>query len=224
MCDPFTALALGSAAVSAGGSLFAGESGKKAAALQADIARGNADTLLRQRQLELDQADMPRVKATFDAGRLDRQLEQVLGGQAAYFGTTGIDASSGSPLMLAGATAAQGNVDRGLIFAQAELERAQNLGRVAQISASAAGQYGQAAASSQKGDDAFTAGVIGAAASMLSGASKVFPGVSTSAPTPNAGGSFTPSVAPIAAAAPLNVAPALPDMPWWKINPTPARY
>lgn len=195
MCTGVDLLAIGSAGVAAGGSIIGGMRGSQAARLQAEIARGNTELLVRQAEVQRGEAGLARTRGAFEETRQRTALGHVLGGQAAHFGGSGLDANSGSPLLLAAATAAQGEVDAGLIRAQSSLDAASALGRAAGTLNQAAGQAGQAYASAQKGDDAMLAGIFGAATAMLSGASKAWGGLAGGQAAGVTGTGFVPAMA-----------------------------
>lgn len=179
MCDPVTlGLAVGGGLLSATGSIMSGRSTKKASELQRQIAEGNAAVLGKQAEAEAELAKLPGVKARLDETRLGDQVERVLGAQSARFGARGIDATSASPLLIAGFTAAQGETDAALIRARGKLEEAGALSRVAATKGQIAGATGQALGFEQKGDDALIAGYLGAGTALLTGAAKAWPGLS----------------------------------------------
>lgn len=179
MCDPITlGLALGAGALGATGAIMGGRSTKKASDLQMQIAEGNAAVLGKQAEAEEELAKLPGVKARLDETRLGDQVERVLDAQTARFGARGIDATSASPLLIAGFTAAQAETDKALIQSRGALEKASALSRVAATKGQIAGATGQALGFAQKGDDALIAGYLGAGTALLTGAAKAWPGLS----------------------------------------------
>jgi hypothetical protein len=190
MCDPVTALAIAGGVAGGAGSLFSGMAGERANKLNAEIARGNAETLLRQAGIEKMLADLPLLKGAFESGKVRRAGERVIGSQVAGFQSSGLDPASGSPLLVMASTAAQIEVDAGLIDAQAKLENASALSRVARTIGEASGAYGSAAGYAQRASDSLVAGVLGAASSILGAGAKAWPGLSTAAPAASGGGGF----------------------------------
>lgn len=145
MCvDPMTALAaattIGGGALSAGGQLMAGRGTAKAARMQAWMAQRNADMELR--------------KGAFEASRVRERTDQVLDNQVASVTARDIDPAYGSPLVVQGLSAAQGETDAMLTSAGGLQSSAQQLW-------SAAGSLGKAA-------DAKRGAFLGAASSILS--------------------------------------------------------
>jgi membrane protein involved in colicin uptake len=176
MCDPITAtiaMAAGTA-ISAGGSLYKGFRGSKAAKLQAEIARGNIDILHKQADVQRGEAELATKRGTFLEAKQRGAAEATLGQQAAYFGAVGFDPGVGSPLLLAGATAAQAETDAGLIRSQAALDRASALARVAQTQAQASGQATAAYQAEERATDEMMAGIFGAASSILGGVGRIW--------------------------------------------------
>lgn len=170
MClDPVTAVigaaTIGSTALGVGSSLQAGSAGKRAAQLQARIARDNAADAL--------------AKGTFDANRQLAATDRTLAGQTASVAARGFDPAAGSPLVIQGLSAAQGEIDRALIVAGANQE--------------AANQYFNAAGAVARGASAQKAGVLGAATALLSGISS-FAGLGR-------GGASSPAAGPAASSA-----------------------
>jgi len=145
MCvDPMTALAavtsIGGGALSAGGQLMAGRGSARAARMQAWMAQRNAD--------------MELQRGAFEESRVRERTDQVLNNQVASVTARDIDPAYGSPLVVQGLSAAQGETD-------ALLTRASGLQSSAQQLWSAAGSLGKAA-------DAKRGAFLGAASSMLS--------------------------------------------------------
>lgn len=207
MCDPITALALAGGVASAAGSLFAGAAGERSNLLQAEIARGNAETLREQAAIERMLADLPLIKGAFEIGRVRRAGERVAGAQYAGFQSAGLDPTSGSPLLVQATTAAQIEVDAGLIDAHAKLEHASLLGRVARTLGEATGMMGSAAGYTQRASDSLVAGVLGAGAAILNAGVKAWGGLSTAAPSSAAGGGFNLGFAAPGGGGILGVAP-----------------
>lgn len=98
MCvDPVTALMVGGAALSGVGQIMTGVEQSKAAKMQAQMARQNADLALAQ--------------GAYQEQEIRRDVAGVLGGQQSYFASSGLDPTVGSPVVLAANTAAKGEVD-----------------------------------------------------------------------------------------------------------------
>lgn len=198
MCDPFSLIMLAGGAVGAAGSLFGGSRNADALRFQAEIAAGNVDILNKQAGVQRGEAQLAADRAGFEAGRAATAIARTQGGQAAYFGASGLEGAYGSPLLLAGATAAQGAVDLALIGAQGALDRSAGLQRVAQTLSGAAGQAGQAYSSAEAANNSIVAGVFGAATALLGSAAKAWPGLASGA----AGASQGPGFAVSASGAP----------------------
>lgn len=195
--DPLT-IALGAATLlKAGAALFTGWQGSQAGQIQTMIARGNADVLDREAKMQEADAGFSLQRGAFGAYRVERAGEKVAGGQAGYFGATGLDASSGSPLLFQAASVSQASRDVALARAQGSLDYAAGLGRVAQTVAQAGGQRVNALIGDQKAAQSMFAGVLGAGTALLSGVSQMWPGLGAS--PGKAGPGFT-----VNAEAPIN--------------------
>lgn len=180
MCDPITLLVAAGGAVSAAGSIYGGQAGARANKLNADIARMNAETMLQQAEIEKEFAQLPLLKGAFETLRVRRAGERAEGSQVAGFASVGFDPTSGSPLLVQAATAAQIETDAALIDAQAKFDYAGALAKRARTVAGAAGAFGSAAGYEARSSDALVAGYLGAASSLLLAGSKVnWPSLST---------------------------------------------
>lgn len=142
MCfDPVTALAIGSTAIGAAGQLSQASAAQSAANMQAKIYESQAKTRAAQ--------------ASFDESRVRDQVGAILGGQTAYYASSGLDVTQGSPVTIAAQTAAQGEVDAVLTRQKGQ--------------ADAAGLNLQAEQERQAGKQAMMQGVFGAGTTLLSG-------------------------------------------------------
>lgn len=163
---------LAGTALQVAGNTYRGFSSSRAHKISAEIARGNTEILLRNAEIEALKGDFALQKSAFESSRLLSQVERVIGGQTAHFAANNLDPSTGSPLLLAGFTAAQGEIDAGLIRARGELEAADSQARVASL-------YGKASASAftelaelEKSTAALVSGLFGAGAALLTSGSK----------------------------------------------------
>ncbi|WP_026783152.1 hypothetical protein [Pleomorphomonas koreensis] len=91
------ALMIGGALLSGAGQIMTGVENSKAAKMQAQMARQNADLALAQ--------------GAYQEQEIRRDVAGVLGGQQSYFASSGLDPTVGSPVVLAANTAAVGEVD-----------------------------------------------------------------------------------------------------------------
>lgn len=157
MCiDPMTALAaattIGGGALSAGGQLMAGRSTASSARMAAWMAQRNAE--------------MELQRGSFEESRVRDRTDATLAGQTASVTARDIDPAYGSPLVIQGLSAAQGETD-------ALLTRAGGIQSSAQQLWSAAGSLGKA-------QDARRGALLGAAGTLLSSVSpwalKAMPG------------------------------------------------
>lgn len=151
MCNPAFVM-IGIAAVSAIGSLQAGQASKDASEQNAQYAEQNAA--------------ISRDKANFDATLQARESGQLLGKARAQIAKSGV-AYSGSPIDVMADSAAQAELDNLAIRYGGEL--------------AARGYLNQADISRREGKQAQTASYFGAATSLLKGASAAYGGTGTAA-------------------------------------------
>lgn len=159
---------IGSGIAKTAGSLYKGFSGSKAGKLAASVARNNTAILLENAETERLKGDFSIAKGVFEAGRLHTHVERVMGSQRAHFAASNIDGGTGSPLVMAAFTAAQGEVDEGLIRAKAALEKADSNTRAASLTGKAASSAYEEVAQLEKAASSLISGYFGAATEMLS--------------------------------------------------------
>lgn len=173
MCEPVSmALMVGSAAVSAAGSLYAGAGASRVGMMQAEIANNNTKILKDQADIARENAKIALKRGAGEAYRVDAAVTQAVDSQTAHFGAVHLDPTVGSPLALAASSIAQGEIDKGLIRAHATADAAGAFVKGAQYQAEAATSSWQAAAALERGEQAKVAGYFGAATAILSAGSK----------------------------------------------------
>ena len=189
--DPFTmALLAAGTGANAIGKLMAGASSKaltgiqaRAAETGATTANASADILDKQADVAEMGVDFSWAKARTQIGRIEEQGRVTLAGQRSYFAGNNLDPTFGSPLLVQAITAGRVASDVDLTKAGAAIEAADAETRASTIRAQAAGQRGQAlnqfytaASAKMKGDADLTAGYLGAATAILSGAASMSSG------------------------------------------------
>lgn len=147
------------AGVSAVGSMAQGQAQKNAADYQAAVDRNNA--ILSQRQ----------ARDAVERGQADQQTQMrknadALGRARASYASRGVEGNFGSPLDVMGDMAQFGALDAKTIGVNSERE-------AAQYQAQAMSSNASATLKQQQGNNAETAGTIGAFGSLLSGATSV---------------------------------------------------
>lgn len=180
--DPLTIMMMAGTALSSLGKLVGGAMGKDIGDMQARVGEANVASLERRAALEREQAGYAYAKGGLEESRTRDQLARVLGGQTAAFAAGGLDPTAGSPLLLEGYTAAQGATDIALIRANTQTGVAGAYSRAASTMADAATMAGQAGAAKMKGDQDMVAGIFGAGSTLLLGAGKAWPGLSSGSP------------------------------------------
>jgi hypothetical protein len=173
MCTGLEILAV---AGSVGGSLLKGFSGSSAAKLNQKVANSNARILEKTAAVQRIGADLAVTRAGFEETRKRSEVERVIGAAKTYYASRSLDPTVGSPLLIAGITAAQGEVDAGIIRANGATERAERLGQVASTLGNAAASRWQAAQAEADSSTSLLSGVLGAGTALLGGLSK-WPGL-----------------------------------------------
>lgn len=167
-----TGLELLAAAGMAGSSVVSGIEGSSSAQINAKIASSNADTAEKQASVKRLEAKNATAKAGYDEAKLRQEVDKTLGQAKTYYASRNLDPAYGSPLLVQGLTAAQGEVDAQIVRAQGQSDRASALSEAASYDASAATSRWQAVASEQQSNLSLLSGVFGAATTLLTSASK----------------------------------------------------
>lgn len=181
--DPFTLAMMASAGVNAIGKLMGGASASamdkiqaNAYGVQAGVAQTNTDLLNTQADVAGMGVDFAGSKERQALGAIEEAGRQTLSAQRSYFAGNNLDPTFGSPLLVQALTAGRVATDRNLAEASFAIDKANALSNVAALRGQAAGSAGQALTSlygqmgaTIKASADMTAGVIGAATSLLSG-------------------------------------------------------
>jgi len=160
----------------AASSIFGGQAAAQSAAVDARIASINRQTLEKTADVQRLYADLSLRRAAAEEAKSRTETRTVIGAQRAYYASSSLDPAMGGPLLLAGVTAAQGEVDAGLIRAQGQLDYASGLTEAASTQAGAATAAYQEVAANLRGQNAIIAGILGAGTALLGGAMK-WPGL-----------------------------------------------
>ncbi len=219
MCDPVTAtLMAAGTGLKMAGSLFAGDSKAKTALANAEFSQLQAQGFEQQSEVATSNLDLLRTQADIAKlnipiaeahgrlleSRIRTNADKVESAQQLHFAYGNIDRGYGSPLVLAGNTAAEIETDVNLNRASTEIAVAGAATRVANIEQQA---FGQAAAAVNARQNAILslkkaggyagnaksdliAGVIGAGTALLSGLSSMAGGGKSSAPLWDSSNSF----------------------------------
>jgi hypothetical protein len=158
MCDPVTGLVVASAVASAAGSLQSGMAAKAQGNYEAKVAGRNAS-------LAEQQAQDARDRGVTAQTQLARRYAQIGGEQRASMAANGLDLSFGSALGVQQDTAS--------LYGEDTLTASKNTDREATgYDISAANYRSEGIASKMRGSAGMTAGVFGAASSVLGGATQ----------------------------------------------------
>lgn len=157
MCLGGAELALLGSVVGAAGSIQQGKA--QAAAYNAQAQANEQNSRIAERQAQEEAASGAREERL-----IRRQTQQEMGAQRAMFAANGLDSSSGSPLDIQTGTAFNGEMD-------ALTTRRNTSFNVWGMQNQAVGYRNQARADRAAAKNAKTAGYIGAAGSLLTGAS-----------------------------------------------------
>ncbi|KPG01786.1 hypothetical protein IP86_02970 [Rhodopseudomonas sp. AAP120] len=136
--------------------------------VRAEQAGINADLLARQVDLSRLATDTIYAKGVFDENNFRDKLARVEAKQKAGLGARNIDVSTGSPLLLAGFTAAQGEVDARLIRANAHKDAADSMITTASIAANEAGMRSAKLTALMRANQYLTAGIDAGEAGVFS--------------------------------------------------------
>lgn len=161
MCDPGSialAATVASAVVGAGGALYAGKAAQQQGAYEAKIADRNA-------HLADQQAQDANERGFKEARDYQRKVAQIKGQQQAAQAANGIDTDFGSALQTQEDTAMIAAEDARTIYGNTENE-------VKGFEINAFNYQAQGRAAKAKGNAAMTAGIFGAASSLLGGATQ----------------------------------------------------
>lgn len=186
--------ALGTA-LQAGGKLWAGFAGSNMEKIQSDILMANSRLYSTQSETALLDEGLSFTKGAFQQGRIAQKVTATEGAETGGFAARNIDPRYGSPLVMQMITAQQGENDKALVGAQAQLEASNAVARAATIKNKAASSAWGAYSAEVKGFNDMVAGVMGAATSILGGSSGAWDfgggGGSSSGGSPDGtGGSF----------------------------------
>ena len=160
MCDPVTAMMIGSTVLSAAGSIQQGNAAKASSNYNAKVADMNAKISERQ------------ARDAVARGQIDEQQQrmktsQVLGQQKVAMAANGVDLKFGSPLDTLVDTATMGELDALTI-------RTNTAREARDIRQQGANQTAQAGLLRAEGSAAQTAGYLGAAGTVLGGGSDAY--------------------------------------------------
>jgi hypothetical protein len=160
MCDLITALTLAGTALGAVGQIQQGQATAAASRYNAKVAKMNADISERQARDALERGKLEEQKKR-------TQVQQVLGRQKAAMAANGVDLGFGSPLDTLVDTATMGEIDALTIRSNSAREAYDYRVR-------AANGQAQANLDNMNADAAETAGYLGAAGTLLTGAGSAF--------------------------------------------------
>jgi hypothetical protein len=161
MCDPVTiGLTVAAVAVTAGGQIYAGDAAYKSAQYQAAVANRNADMADRSAQDANKRGEQEQLRHW-------RKVSQQLGDQRAKFAAAGLDLNFGTPADVVEDTMQMGYEDAFTIGENTKRE-------VEGFDIEAANHRAGGKAAMMEGRAKRTAGYIGAAGTILGGASQLY--------------------------------------------------
>lgn len=156
-------------AMQAGGKLFAGFQGSSLDKMQADIQAGNGRLYSTQADTALLDQGLALTKGAYGETQVDRTVQRTLGGDVAGAAARNLNPLYGSPLVTQMLSIAQGQTDKALVGAQAQLEASNAVARAASIKNQAASAYYASYGSSKKSVTDLYAGLFGAGGAILGG-------------------------------------------------------
>lgn len=139
MCDPFSIISMIGAGIK-------GIASSSAHQQQAELAEANARMLAIQAEIAEEKGMLALVRGAYDQVLVRRKGGQVMAQQTAAAAGGNVDPSFGTPMLLQGFSAAQVEVDAGLIHAAALGERADALSAAANLQARSASEVWRARA------------------------------------------------------------------------------
>lgn len=167
MC--FAALAIAGTALQVGGQIASASAASADAGLKEQIYKSNAQVSETTSKTQKLLAELPVMQARLDEARLRDEVAGTLASEKAGYAAAGLDPASGSPLLIQGITAAQGEVDAGLVRVQGQLNRAAALANSASTDSETATDLFQAAGANIEQKSAMVAGLLGAGTALISG-------------------------------------------------------
>lgn len=187
MCDPVSMALTAVPMIIGGAGTMMGASGKlKAGLVDAEAARHqlgqfrfNAELLDAQADVVDASRALPWLRANVAETKVRDEGEAVLAGQNAYFASALVDPAYGSPLLIQATTAGRVQSDVDQIRAGAAIEEATIATQAANIRAQVGGQHASGLGAAYKMEGAAMGAQYGAATEMLSGAAKMWPGISS---------------------------------------------
>ena len=162
-----------SGGLKAAGSIFKGVSDSISYGIQERIAQTNVE-------LSRIDSQLAYTQGAFKQYRVSRAVTGATAAISTNASAHGLDPNYGSPLLAVMHSAEQGQLDKGLILAQSELDDAAAKARVATA-------VGQEASAKISGKASMIAGFIGAGAALLGGSAQ-WPGLSSASPSSSGGG------------------------------------
>lgn len=140
--DLLSILALGSTALSSIGALGQGFANSSLAQFQASIANFNAQMLTQQAGMQAKEGQLSLDEGALQQSRIANTVSQTIGAETGKFAASNLNPAYGSPLVLEGFTAGQGETDEALAGAQASMGYAGALQQSASTLTQAASQTG----------------------------------------------------------------------------------
>lgn len=171
MCDPMTMMMMAGGGMALG-KLYEGAAGYGSHKVASEIAGKNADILDTQAETRKVAAGTDVIRGNYDEFLTRRKVEHVLASETTDYASGNVDPTYGSPLVVQGFSAAQGETDAQIMRARMMSERADDLTAVANIYGQAAGQRTKASSEKSAARTSIIAGAIGAGTSMLAASSK----------------------------------------------------
>jgi hypothetical protein len=176
-----------------GGAIAGGMAKKADAELQAEVARMNAGVAETTAQTNEVLAQLPQISAKLDTQKIKDALRIALGAQTATYSTANLDPASGAPLLIAGISVGQAQVDIGLTKAQADLSTAARMADAASGYAGAATERFKVVAAANEASNAMMSALFGAGSALIGGLQNLGLGGTTGMFGGGGGGAFAGS-------------------------------
>ena len=154
--------------LAAGGKLGAGIGGFLGHSQAAELAEFNARMLMLQSEVFRERGQLAVTRSAYDQFLVRRKGQQVMAAQTAAAAGGNVDPAYGTPLWQQGFSAAQVEVDAGLLLARGLSERADALTGAANLATRATGERFRAAAEETAAWSSLITAPLGAATAFLS--------------------------------------------------------
>ncbi|HXF45758.1 MAG TPA: hypothetical protein VNK91_06530 [Burkholderiaceae bacterium] len=159
------------------GRLIGGLQGARAGKIEAKIAETNAYLAGINREMAKMDAKLAYTNASYKIARVQRAVRAATSSATAHFASANLDPAYGSPLLIQGHAAAQGEADQAILAAQGGLDASTALAHAATAANQMVTSLYAKAAAEDRARQSLLSGFLGFGSSLLRGAGR-WPGLS----------------------------------------------